>query len=79
MEISNKVVDSALLMDEQVQTNTKQLGELNSNMDQIGNIMGSTKEIVSSLDSDMNSIVDALESIQGIADQTNLLAPKCID
>lgn len=74
VEISNKVVDSALLMDEQVQTNTKQLGELNSNMDQIGNIMGSTKEIVSSLDSDMNSIVDALASIQGIADQTNLLA-----
>lgn len=74
VEISNKVVDSAMTMDDQVRTNTKQLTDLNTNMSVIGNIMGLTKEIVSSLDTDMDSIVGSLESIQGIADQTNLLA-----
>lgn len=74
VSISHKIVNDAGQMNEKVTENSNQLNLINENMNTINTIIGGTHAIVSGLDNDMDSIVEALSSIHAIAEQTNLLA-----
>lgn len=74
VSITEEVVKSSGSMDQDLLRNASNLNKLNANMNEIEKTINGTQLLVGGLDQDMNKIVDALSSIQGIASQTNLLA-----